>query len=214
MIVGGPVFSWRYWPYFELALTAHGTEGASLVPAIGLSALGAFDTVAESALSLDAVTRFTGQKPLLPFCNPFFHWAEVKKMDGRIVNSRTISIALTVSGLCAIALLVYGLQRLGPFADQATVAAVVIALGDNLALSLLRRRTKANPNPEGARKGKMVIHLNRASLTYILAVALLGLVLLALGFIFPGPASLVWSLSGAVMLFLVVVMIVRIRKHS
>ena len=130
------------------------------------------------------------------------------------MNRRTISIALAVSGLCAIALLVYGLQRLGPFADQAVLAAFVIALGVKLALTLLRRRAKANPNPEGARKGKRVIHLNRASLTYILAVALLGLVLLALGFIYPRPTSLIWSLSGAVMLFLVVVMIVRIRKHS
>ena len=50
-----------------------GTEGAPLVPAIGLSALGALDTVAESALSLDAVTRFTGQKPLLPVFNPLFN---------------------------------------------------------------------------------------------------------------------------------------------
>ena len=130
------------------------------------------------------------------------------------MNRSTAWIALTVSGLCAIALLVYGVQRLGPFADQATVAAVVIGLGDNLVLSLLRRRTKANPNSEGARKGKMVMHFNRASLTFILAVALLGLVLLALGFIYPRPTSLIWSLSGAVMLFLVVVMIVRIRKHS
>lgn len=130
------------------------------------------------------------------------------------MNRRTAWIAVTVSALCGIALFVYGLQRLGPFADQATVAAVVIVLGDNLALSLLRRRTKANPNPEGARKGKMVIPLNRASLTYILALALLGMVLLALGLIDPSPTSLVWSLSGAVMLFLVVVMIVRIRKHS
>lgn len=130
------------------------------------------------------------------------------------MNRRTVWFAVTVSALCGIALLVYGLQRLGPFADQAVLAAFVIALGDKLTLSLLRRRTKANPNPEGARKGKMVMHFNRASLTYILAVALLGLVLLALGFIYPRPASLVWSLSGAVMPFLVVVMIVRIRKHS
>ena len=130
------------------------------------------------------------------------------------MNRRTISIALAVSGLCAIALLVYGLQRLGPFADQAVLAAFVIALGVKLALTLLRRRAKANPNPEGTRKGKMVLQFNRASLTFILAVALLGLVLLALGFIYPRPTSLIWSLSGAVMLFLVVVMIVRIRKHS
>ena len=130
------------------------------------------------------------------------------------MNRRTISIALAVSGLCAIALLVYGLQRLGPFADQAVLAAFVIALGVKLALTLLRRRAKANPNPEGARKGKRVIHLNRASLTYILAVALLGLVLLALGFIYPRPTFPIWSLSGAVMLILVIAMIIRIRKHS
>ena len=121
---------------------------------------------------------------------------------------------MTVSGLCAIALLVYGLQRLGPFADQAVLAAFVIALGVKLALTLLRRRAKANPNPEGARKGKTVMHFNRASLTYILAVALLGLVLLALGFIYPRPTSPIWSLSGAVMLILVIAMIIRIRKHS
>ena len=130
------------------------------------------------------------------------------------MNRRTISIALTVSGLCAIALLVYGVQRLGPFADQAVLAAFVIALGDKIALSLLRRRAKANPNPEGAQKGEMVMHFNRSSLTFIAAVALLGLVLLALGFIYPRPTSLIWSLSGAVMLFLVVLMIIRIRKHS
>ncbi|MBC7596441.1 MAG: hypothetical protein H7288_21360 [Kineosporiaceae bacterium] len=130
------------------------------------------------------------------------------------MNRRTVWIAVTVSALCAIALLVYGVQRLGPFADQAVLAAVVIGLCDNLALSLLRRRAKANPNPEGARKGKMVVYLNRATLTYILALALLGLVLLALGFIYPGPTSLVWSLSSAVMLILVIAMTIRIRKHS
>lgn len=51
-----------------------GTEGASLVPAIGLSALEAFDTVAESALSSDAVTIFLGQKPLNPVFYPLFNW--------------------------------------------------------------------------------------------------------------------------------------------
>ena len=130
------------------------------------------------------------------------------------MNRSTAWITLTVSALCGIALLVYGLQRLGPFADQAVLAAFVIVLGDKLALSLLRHRTKANPNSEGARTGKMVMHFNRASLTFILAVALLGLVLLALGFIYPSPTSLVWSLSGAVMLILVIAMTVRIRKHS
>ena len=135
-------------------------------------------------------------------------------MEGHILNRSTAWIAVTVAALCGIALLVYGVQRLGPFADQAVLAAFVIALGDSLALSLLRSRTKTNLNPEGVRRGKMVIHLNRASLTYILALALLGLVLLALGFIFPGPASFVWSLSGAVMLILVIAMTVRIRKQS
>ena len=138
----------------------------------------------------------------------------MEEMEGHIVNRSTAWIALTVSALCGIALLVYGLQRLGPFADQAVLAAFVIALGDKLALSLLRRRTKANPNPEGVRKGKMVVYLNRATLTYILALALLGLVLLALGFIYPGPTSLVWSLSGAVVLILVIAMTTRIRKPS
>ena len=135
-------------------------------------------------------------------------------MKGHIVNRSTAWIALTVSALCGIALLVYGVQRLGPFADQAVLAAFVIALGDSLALSLLRSRTKTNLNPEGAARGKMVVYLNRATLTYILALALLGLVLLALGFIYPSPTALVWSLSGAVMLILVIAMTIRIRKHS
>jgi hypothetical protein len=135
-------------------------------------------------------------------------------LEGRIVNRRAAGIALIASALCAIALLVYGVQRFGPFADQAVLAAFVIGVGDSLALSLWRRRNQANPNPEGASTGKVVLRLKRATLTYIFALALLGLVLLAMGLIFPGPASLVWILSGAVMLFLVVAIIIRIRQQS
>ena len=130
------------------------------------------------------------------------------------MNRRAAWIALIVSALVAIALLVYGVQRFGPFADQAVLAAFVIGLGDSLALSLWRRRTKANPNPEGAGTGKVLLRLKRATLTYIFALALLGLALLAIGFIFPSSASLVWIFSGAVMLFLVVAIIIRIRQQS
>lgn len=130
------------------------------------------------------------------------------------MNRRAAWVALIVSTLCAIGLLVYGVQRFGPFADQAVLVALFIGLFDSLALSVWRQRTQKDPRAEGVRTGNLVLPLNRAALIYIYALALLGLVLVALGFILPGPASLVWILSGAVMLFLVVAIIVRFRQQS
>ena len=55
-------------------VAARETRGAAAFPAIGLFAVGAFDIAAGIALSLDAVARFTGRKPLLPIFNRLFNW--------------------------------------------------------------------------------------------------------------------------------------------
>ena len=56
------------------AAAAPVTEGASLIPGAGLFAAGRFNIFVGLGLSLDAVTRFTGQKPLFPLVDPLFNW--------------------------------------------------------------------------------------------------------------------------------------------
>jgi peptidoglycan/LPS O-acetylase OafA/YrhL len=130
------------------------------------------------------------------------------------VNQRAAWIALVVSAICAMALLVYGVQQLGAFADLAVLAAFAIGLCDSVALSLWRRRMKAHPDPEDDGTQKMALPLKRATITYTAALALLGVILVVVGLVLPSPTSLVWIVSGALMLVLVGVIIVRSRQRS
>ena len=130
------------------------------------------------------------------------------------MKKRAESIVLIVSALCAILLLLYGIERLGPFADQAGLLAMTLLIGDLVVVRLRRRRDKKNPNPADLPSGRVVLSFNRAMLAALLVIVVFGLFLLALGFIYPAPASIVWTISGGVALIYVVTIIIRIRRQS
>lgn len=130
------------------------------------------------------------------------------------MKKRAESIVLIVSALCGILLLLYGSERLGPLADQAVIVAMVFLIGDLIVVRLRRRRDKKNPNPADSPSGRVVLNFNRAMLASLLVIVVFGLFLVALGFIFPAPASIVWTISGGGALIFVVATIIRIRRQS
>ena len=197
-----------------LAATAAGTE--AIFAAVSPIVVGAPEVV--SGLGWASVLM---PSPDLPIKCPFFHFSVVSsagydgnELEGHVVKRRAASIVLIVSALCGILLLLYGSERLGPLADQAVLVAMALLIGDLVVVRLRRRRDKKNPNPADSSSGRVVLSFNRAMLAALLVIVVFGLFLLALGFIFPAPASIVWTISGGGALIYVVATIIRIRRQS